>query len=187
MHKLLRFIKKYSISSATNPQFKGFTLVEMLLSLGILSILTTVLLGAFGNIVDVQLESKAQSTIDQDGRYILAKFSYDFQKMDKITDQILKPTSSELGVSKDTLQIKVNSINYTYTKDASNNLQLVNNSTGSVNVLNSIDTTVESLSFKRLGVGDNNDTVQIKITLKSKIVRPSGQETRNYQTTLSMP
>lgn len=173
--------------SKKNINLRGFTLVELILSMGILSILLTMLLGVFGNIIDVQLESKSKSVVDQDGRFIMAKFAHDFQSMDKASDQIIEPAIIDIGLEKDTLKIKIGAIEYTYDKDVSNNLQVQSSSGGNPNTLNSTDTEVTSISFKRIGSGDSNDTIQIKFSLKSKIVRPSGQETRDFQTTLGMP
>lgn len=173
--------------SKKNLNFRGFTLVELILSMGILSILLTMLLGVFGNIIDVQLESKSKSVVDQDGRFIMAKLIHDFQAMDKASDQIIEPAVSDIGLEKDTLILKIGIVEYTYNKDAGNNLQVQSSSGGNPNTLNSTDTEVSSVSFKRIGSGDSNDTIQVKFTLKSKIVRPSGQETRDFQTTLIMP
>jgi len=70
-NNLKKFIKKTQ---------RGLTLVEMLLYMAVFSILLTVLLQIFFSALDVQLESKATSGVDQDGTYIMARLTYDIQR-----------------------------------------------------------------------------------------------------------
>ena len=161
---------------------KGFTLIELIISFGILTVLLSVLMGIFGSILDVQLESKAKSSIDQDVRYILAKLGYDMHAASSIeTPENPGPSTSLI------LTNSLDSINYTYSLDANNNLQIVNNNTSEVNVLNSIDDSISNLNFERVGAGGSDDTIRVTFTIQSKIKRPSGQETRSIQTTLGLP
>lgn len=157
---------------------RGFTLIELVLYMGILSILMTVLAALFSTIINVQLESKATSSVDQTGRYLLSKLFYDTKSMSDIV------TPAFPGEQSGTLQIQRNSIHYTYSLDSNNNLRLKNESTGEENVLNSFDTQVTGLTFLRVGAGGNNDTVQVTFTVSSRIVQPKGLESRNFQTTL---
>lgn len=166
-------------------RYTGFTLVELLVYMGILTILVSILSSFFKSIVDVQLESKATSSVDQDGRFIIARLIHDFDSAQSLV------TPSSAGSQTTSLQIKVSSVNYTYSLvDPVNggsctincNLQISNNN-GS-DTLNSIDTTVSGLTFKRVGIGDNTDTVQVNFSLSSVTTRNSGAETRSYQTTL---
>src|SRR5664279_2189876 len=90
---------------------KGFTLIEFLIFMSVLSTLLLVLTNVFSSILDSQLESKAYSSVDMDGRYILAKLAYDFQNADSYHDSILLPAA---GVSGSTLKININSVDYIY-------------------------------------------------------------------------
>src|SRR6266566_4299700 len=87
---------------------RGFTLVELLLYMGLLTILVTIMSSLFKTIVDVQLESKSSSSVDQDGRFILARITHDMQAAQKI----ISPANP--GDNSTSLQITVNSVNYTY-------------------------------------------------------------------------
>ncbi len=161
------------------PCKKGFTLIELVLYMGILVLLIGVLSSIFSAIISVQLDSTATSSVDQDGRYLLAKFTHDVAS----ASAILIPANP--GDQTNTLQITINSINYTYSLDSNNNLQVVNNSTNETNVLNSYDTTISGLTFTRIGSGGNNDTVQITYTVTSRIKDKTGQqETKNFTTTV---
>ncbi|MBA3723844.1 MAG: prepilin-type N-terminal cleavage/methylation domain-containing protein [Candidatus Levybacteria bacterium] len=157
-------------------QEKGFTLIEMIIYIGIFSLLIGVLSAIFGAILDVQLESEGTSKVDQNGRYILAKLNHDIEDATAIT------TPSSPGQTTSTLQITVNSIIYTYGLDGSGNLQLTT-PTGTNN-LNSQGITVSGLSFTRLGNGGANDTIRVNYTITSTIQSPSGPESRTFQTTL---
>ena len=157
---------------------KGFTLIELILYVGILSILIGVLSTIFGAIIDVQLNSASTSAVDQDGRYIISKLSYDFKEATASAQPALPGnTTSSL-----TLQIPGNALNYTYSLDPNGNLLLVNDD-GS-NQLNSSDTEVSNLSFTRIGSGGDDDTIRINFTVTSRINQPSGEETQSFQTTL---
>lgn len=155
---------------------KGFTLVELIMSIGILAILLTILTNAFGSILDVQLDSVATSVVDQDGRYMLAKLIHDTQN----ASAILQPA---VGSSSAILQITMNSQNYTYSLN-NGNFQITDN-TGTEN-LNSTDTAVSGLTFQRIGIGNIYDTVRTSFVLTSRSVLRGVPETKTYQTTLGL-
>jgi type II secretory pathway pseudopilin PulG len=167
---------KFSFSARRQA---GFTLTELLLYMGLLIILITILSQVFVSILDVQLESKSTSSVELDGKYIITKLIHDMQSMQTnppVSDSIVTPSTP--GEITNTLNFKVNSINYIYSLN-SGNLELNSNN------LNSVDTTVSALQFTRIGAGTNKDTIRVNFTLTSKTKRNSGPETRNYQTTIS--
>jgi prepilin-type N-terminal cleavage/methylation domain-containing protein len=160
---------------------KGFTMVELLLYMGIFSILLVVLMQLFGSILDVHLESQATSSVSQDGNYIFSRLSYDVRQATAIA-------SPSLGASGSTLQITGGSANYTYSLSG-NNLMLTNNTTGTTDQLNSTNTTISSVTFKTLGNGavGNKSTVQVIMTVKSKTLRKGGvNQTKTFQTTIGV-
>ncbi len=158
---------------------RGFTLIELIMSMGIMALLIGVFTGIFGSIVDTSLDSNATSGVDQDGRFIIARLGYDMQR----ATQIVTPATPG-SITSNTLTIKINSIDYTYSLDGSGNVQLTDN-IGS-NSLNSNTTQVSNLTFQRLGIGDTTDTVQVKFTLTSRIKESKGQETKSFQTTIGI-
>jgi type II secretory pathway pseudopilin PulG len=161
---------------------RGFTLIELVLYAGLLSILVGVMGVMFGQIVDVQLESEATSGVDQDGRYILGKMIYDMKSLNT-SDTIATPANP--GNTSTTLQLNINSTNYTYSLDGNGNLVLTNNATGEANVLNGWQTSVSNLSFQRIGAGGSNDTIRVSFTINSRVQQHSGVESRSFQTTLA--
>ncbi len=158
---------------------KGYTLIELVIYIGILAILLGVLSSIFTSIVDVQLESSATSSVNQDGRYLLSKLVYDV----KNASAIVVPSTP--GTSSSTLQLTINSINYTYSVNGSSNLQVVNGTTGETNVLNSYDTSVSGLTFLHIGNGGSSDNVRVSFTVTGKTIERNGvHETKSFQTTL---
>lgn len=157
---------------------KGFTFIELIVYMGILTILLTVLSSIFTSILNVQFESTATSSVNQDGRYLLSKLLYDV----KSSSAILVPANP--GTVSSTMQVTINSINYTYSASSSGNLQVVNNSTGETNVLNSYDTSISGLTFTRIGNGGSSDTMRVAYTVTSRTKENSGYETKSFQTTL---
>src|SRR5438105_2943179 len=134
--------KKFSIS-------QGFTIVEMLLYMGILSVLVTVLSMVLVTLLDAQLESKSVSDVDQDGRYLMAKFAYDLHMAQSIN------TPATAGAQLSTMQTTMNSLNYTYSLN-NGNLQIAQG--GNTDILNSSENNISGLTFKRVGNGGVNDT-----------------------------
>jgi type II secretory pathway pseudopilin PulG len=171
-------MKKFTIVKK-NINNKGMTLIELVIYIGLLILLLSVLSSIFSAIVDVQLNSNSTSSVDQDGTYILAKFNHDVAS----SSAMLVPATP--GSQSATLQLTVNSINYSYSINTNNNLQILNGSTSQTDVLNSYNTSVSGLSFTRIGNGGNSDTVEVSFTVKSKIEERSGKyESKSFQTTL---
>ena len=127
----------------TQSAQKGITVVELLLYMGILTILLTILTSVFTSALDVQSESNAVSSVEQDGNYILARLAYDIHRAQSINIPATNGTTSN------SFQIVVDGINYTYSIDVNNNLILVNNL--GTNNLNNYATSISNLSVQRLG------------------------------------
>src|SRR5258708_14824797 len=71
---------------------RGFTLVEMLIYMGIFSLMLIALTQIFTSIIDVQLESQSNGSVSQDGQYILSRLSYDISR----AQDIATPSASAL-------------------------------------------------------------------------------------------
>lgn len=155
---------------------KGFSTVELIIYMGILTILLTVLTGIFTSIIDVQLTAKATSSVDQDGRYILTRLAYDMHSASAINIPLAGSQSASL-------QITVDSVVQTYSLDGSGHMQLNKNSL--TDNLNSVETSISDLSFRRIGIGDNHDTIQMQFTVTSKTKkRADRSEAITFKTTI---
>ena len=158
----------------------GVSLIELLLYMGILSILLVVLTRTFTQALDVSLESEAGSALEQDGNYILARLAYDIHRANSIA------TPSVNGSSGSSVGLVINGTNYTYNIDAGSNLSLT---VGGISYpLNNSDSSVSSFSVQRLGnPGKIEDTLKINYTISSRVKRFAGSEPPvSFQTTLSL-
>jgi type II secretory pathway pseudopilin PulG len=162
-----------------SKNLRGFTLIELLMASGILMILIGVFTSILTSIIDAQLDSNATSGVDQDGRYVIARLIYDMQR----ASDIVSPAAPSASASS-SLTIKIDAIDNVYSLNSNGNLEL-NNNLG-INILNSYTTRIENLTFQRIGIGGLLDTIQVKFRIISRIAEPSGNETRDFQTTLGL-
>ena len=168
---------KFKIENLKLKISNGFTLVELLIYMALLSIFLITLSGIFVNIMEVQLESDATSAVEQDGRFILSRLAYDINSAQVVT------TPAGLGTTASNLDFTVPGISYSYSLNA-NNLQLSEN--GQPSNLNSSETQVSNLTFQRIGNPLGKHTFKIQFTITSKTQRPSGPETKTFTTTIGL-
>ena len=172
---IIRKSKTYNLKPITSH--RGFTLVELLISMGLLAIILSVLTSLFVSVIESQLESKSISSVDQDGRFILARLSYDIHRADNVI------TPSTLGGQGSTLQIAIGGITYTYGLNV-NALEITNNQ--GTDRINSPNTTISNMSFTRLGnTLSGKNTIAIEFTITSTITHPR-PEIRSYRTTVGI-
>lgn len=155
----------------------GFTLTELLVYMAVLSVLLVVLTDIFVTVIENRLEYESQSSIASDGRFILTRLMYDIGRADTIT------TPASLGEETPALQMTASGINYTYTVNG-DNLEATDN-TGAYQ-LNSVESTISNVRFKRLGNVSGKHMIQISFSVTSKTRRKFGLETSNFQTTVGL-
>ena len=157
----------------------GFTLIEIIIYMALLSIFLLTLTDIFTSILDVQLESDATSAVEQDGRYILARMAYDIPRATDIS------TPPQIGQTRSNLIMTIAGVTtYEYAENGGN-LQLINDL--GTNNLNSSESTLSNLSFQRIAnsaVPGTKDTIKIQFTITSKTTRTGGPETKIFQTTI---
>ena len=160
---------------------QGFTLVELLLYMGIFSILLVALFQLFTSIIDTQIESQSSSSVFLDGQYILNRSRYDIQRAKSII------TPSSQGEQGTTTKLSIENTTYTYSL-VDGNLALTNDVASTTGQLNSADTTVSNLNFTRLSdtQGKNSDTLTISLSLTSNIIKRGGPKAENFKTTVGI-
>ena len=75
----------------------GFTLVEMLITIGILSFLLIIFSQVIGGIFALQLKSGVTSTLSQDYHFLLSRLSYDVARAS--TFAVTSPTALDLTIN----------------------------------------------------------------------------------------
>ena len=154
---------------------QGVSYIELLLYMGLLSIFLLLITNIFISILDVQAESQSTSSVEQGGRFLISRLSYDMNRADLVT------TPTSLGQTTNSLSLNIGGVSYTYSLSGSN-LQLVNNN--GTDSLNDSETSISNISFQRLGNSGGKDTIKIQFTITSRTVRSKGSETKTFQTTV---
>lgn len=157
---------------------QGFTMVELLLYMGILSIFLVVLTEIFLSTLNVELFSQATSATSLDGRFILARLAYDVGRARAITIP-----ASPGGQVDNALQMTIAGVTYTYSV-VNGNLLLANDS--GTNTINSYTTTIPQFRVTKLGTAQGKQSVQILFTITSTIQLEGVPETRTFQTTIGL-
>ena len=159
----------------THKFARGFTVTELLIYMGLMSIFLVVLMGIFTAALKTKLASESTSGISQDSRYILSKLSYDVNNADSVT-------LPALGVTSSSLQIVASGSASTYAINGGN---LVRTTGGVSTNLNGADTQLDSISFKNIGNPGGKPTIQVVYTVRSKMIIPGGRtETQTINTTV---
>ncbi len=157
-------------------QRTGFTLLELLIFMGLFSVILVVLSSLFAATVQQQLETQGMSAVESDTAYILGRLQYDFDRADAVV------TPASYGDITDTLTLDINGQDFTYTING-NSLELTN-PTGSFQ-LQSTRSIVSSLSFQKIGNTGGNPTVRVQMTVSSVAENATGAETSQIDTIFS--
>jgi type II secretory pathway pseudopilin PulG len=165
------FVRYKKLKLRTN---NGFTLVELIIYMGLLSVLLLVFTDIFTSILDTQLSSKNTSSVADDGRYIYSRFIYDVNR----AQTIIEPSS--YGIPSSQMTITIDGQNYTYS--LTNNNLMLTDSTGSY-ALNGDGSKITSVTFTKIGATSTKDTIQIKFTIKGSIPNHGIIDQEVFQTT----
>jgi|PlaIllAssembly_1097288.scaffolds.fasta_scaffold269032_2 Tfp pilus assembly protein PilW len=157
---------------------RGFTFIEILIYMGLVSVFLLVLVNMFITLLDTQLETTGSSAVDQDGQYILARLNYDIHRAGTII------TPAAAGDTVDTLSLDIGGNTHTYSVSG-RKLQL--SVSGVTYLLNSHAAETAVFSVTRLGFDAGTPSARISLSLESEDISGTGSaQTRSYQTTVSL-
>lgn len=164
---------------------RGITLIELLLYMGIFSLLLMVFVQLFGTIVNVSLESQATSAVAQDGRYMLNQITSTLHQANTIT----QPSGLGVANAGSTLQFTTqDGVTYTYSlsSDPVGQKKLLLSDGVTTEQINSAGTTVSNLSFTRLETSGTSgeSTVTVSFMLTSTTREQKGYEQKTFTTTV---
>ena len=151
----------------------GFTLVEMLMVMGVMSILVVILSQVFGSILTMKLRSEATTAVSQDSRYLLSRLYYDISRASDI-----------VSGSGATLTLTIGGDSYVYAQNGDTLTLAINGGTGES--LTSVRSRVTDLSFTRTDLGLKKG-VQIHLIMTPIIALPGGANlSRELTTTVAL-
>lgn len=132
----------------------AFTIVELLLYMGIFSVLVAVLGNIFLTLMDQQLDTQSNTEVTQNLNYIFVRLAHDTYAASSVT----VPSSQ-------TMVLVINGVNNTYSLSGNNLILTV---AGVSNSLNTPDVSITNFTVTKLGtVGKSN--VHIGLTITSNI------------------
>ncbi len=153
----------------------GFTLLELLLFMGLFSILLLVLTTTFTTALDSRLESQSVSNVGQDARFLLIRLEHDIKNAQSITTPLQSAQSNQLVAT-------INNNTYTYT--LSNGTLNLTNQLGT-NALNNFGTTITNINFQRFPNGEK-DSIIVSFTISSNTTKVNGVESKTFSETIDM-
>lgn len=157
---------------------KSFTIVEILIYIGILSVILLVFAQLFVSLAGLRTENEATSNVQQDSGYLINKFIYDIHQAKTINVPVNPADQSNV------LNLTINGITYNYSTDSAKNLIM---SDGTTNYqLNGYDTNIPAILFTRIGQGDNHDVIKISFTVVSRVFNSAGYESQTYETVVGL-
>jgi len=157
---------------------RSFTIIELLIFMGIFGSFLAILTQIFQSALDVQLETSASSGVELPANYLLYRLEYDVRRAASIT------TPASPGQSASTLVLVIAGDTHTYSL-AGSTLQVVN-SQGAISLTDSA-VLVSDFSVTRRGSGTGNDALTISMDLTSATQTTSGAAAnKSVSTTISL-
>lgn len=156
---------------------KGFTLVELLMVMGIMGFLMVILFQVIGSILDLKVRSEAITAVAQDSRYLITRLTYDISRASTITSPVP-------GASGSSLQLLIGGDTYLY-QLSGNTLNLSLNG-GTPYALNGIGSRITSINFTRYADVEDIESVGINLVITPTTVQSGGVDaTRILNTTVA--
>jgi prepilin-type N-terminal cleavage/methylation domain-containing protein len=143
----------------------GFTLVELLIVMGVMSILMVILFQVFGSILTMKLRSEATTAVAQDSRYLLTRLTYDISRASNITLPTALSSGSSLGllIQGSTYLYELDGVTLTLSIDGA-----------AAEAVTSIGSKITSLNFTHFADMGTKKSVQINLTIAPTIIQPGG-------------
>lgn len=155
---------------------KAFTLIELIIFMGIFSVLIFIFTDIFVSALKTKTLEEATASVNQDANFVLMKLQYDINNASSVTQPELNNTS-------ESLYITIDGVGVLYRMNAGRLERVVGTEAVS---LNGYNTTLTSLYFKNMGTPEGKSTVKIALTLESKGVVNNRSEVINLETTAGL-
>lgn len=144
---------------------KGFTLPELLITVGIFSILITVLGNVFANIVEARLKGEAQAAVAREASYLVTRFGYDVGRATAITLPSVNQSGSQLNLT-------IAGTTYDYKLD---NGKLLFGTVGTEKEVTGSEVRITDFSVTRMQDMSSRGSAKISITISTNDTIPGAQ------------
>lgn len=162
-------IKKKSLKQNVH----GFTLLELLLYVAMVTIILSALIPFTWDIIGSSVKSKVQQEVSANGRYVTERINYEIRNAAGINSV----SASSISLSETNA-----AVNPTVIDSSGGNVRIKQGAAAAVN-LNSDDTTVSSLTFTNYTSADNKTKhIQTVITIGSNF----NQKRQEYKQTMTL-
>lgn len=160
---------------AQRKSLTGFTLVELLLYLGLAAIMVLVIATFFGTMLEARVQNQVIAEVESQGATVLQRITQTIRNADNITSPAIGASASSL-----TLDMVPIGIDPTVFNLASGVIRITEGAGSAVALTNS-RVTVSALTFRNLSRISTPGTIRIQFTLT--YVNPSNRQEYNYART----
>jgi len=167
------------LRKAVPEQGEGFTLIEILIYFGLLSVILIFVVDLFLNVGEFSISSRAEKQLQEDGSFILNRLSYDIQR----ADSILQPTNFGEDENSLSLQIGSETVSYSLSGTALLLSETVSGRSGS---LNSNLTRLNTVFFRKVGSAQTKPTIKINLQLEYVDPTKQGNAVKNFETVVGL-
>jgi len=157
---------------------RGFTLVELLIYLGIFSGFVTLLSGLFIAILDAQQDMIQNARLEQDMHYLFSRIQYDVAR----AQDLILPASNGAVETELHLNIGGNIVSYYLESDK---LKILEEGSTALS-LNSYGVLIDSIEFQRLANTNGKASVRVSLDLKTDENDTSLQEQQSMVSTFGL-
>lgn len=165
----------YLTKSYHQKQKSGFTLIEILMTLGIVSILLITLTQVFSGIINLRLKNDITTTLAQDSRYLFSILEYDLVSASNVTSPATSTSGSNLNLTS-----RGQNISYSYDGTT------LSRSVGGDTVPVITESELSSFTVSRgLDLG-GKPVITIQYTLTTPAVSDSPSQSRSFETTYGL-
>lgn len=172
-----RRLRREILDLKSLSRISGFSLVELLISMGLLSILLVTITSIFTSSLEAQLRSQATSSRQEDAQYILSRLYYEVNQATAIT------SPATIGQQTNAVTLTINGQAWTYS--LSNGNVILTNPSGTFQ-MNSYLTTVTQFDVIRVGNVGGKAGFKLSLTVGSRITSSQGADTVSYSSTYSI-
>ena len=156
-------------------EFKGFTLIEVLLYLAMLAVFVVVISPFWQGLLDITEKGKAMNTVNTEGQFIMTKVLQRIRESDSITSPIA-------GNSSSTLNLTYTNVNLNPTIfDLSSGSLMLSEGPNPFSSLNSPDVIISEVVFSNNSGLDSKGLVRVQFNVSFK--NPDGRSNLNYSQT----